>query len=133
MDYFSRCIDAAGIIRYSTGERHIAAFAGIQKEGPVDLLQLLTLLVIAGICGAIAQWIVGFSPGSMLVSIIVGVIGAYLGTVIANLLHIPDIVPSFVIGTLPFNILWAVLGSILLLLMLRALRDSGRTRLFSRR
>ena len=99
----------------------------------MDLLQLSTLLVIAGICGAIAQWIVGFSPGSMLVSIIVGVIGAYLGTVIANLLHIPDIVPSFMIGNVPFNILWAMLGSILLLLMLRALRDSGRTRLFSRR
>ena len=99
----------------------------------MDLLQLLTLLVIAGICGAIAQWIVGFSPGSMLVSIIVGVIGAYLGTVVANLLHIPDLIPSFAIGNLPFNILWAVLGSILLLLMLRALRDSGRTRFFPRR
>jgi len=99
----------------------------------VDLLQLLTLLVIAGICGALAQWIVAFSPGSMLVSIIVGVIGAYLGTVVANLLHIPDIIPSFTIGNLPFNILWAMLGSILLLLMLRALRDSGRTHFFSRR
>lgn len=99
----------------------------------MDLLQLLTLLVIAGICGAIAQWIVAFSPGSMLVSIIVGVIGAYLGTVLANLLHIPDIVPSFAIGNVPFNLLWAIIGSILLLLMLKALRDSGRTRLFSRR
>lgn len=99
----------------------------------MDLLQLLTLLVIAGICGALAQWIVAFSPGSMLVSIIVGVIGAYLGTVVANLLHIPDIIPSFTIGNLPFNILWAMLGSILLLLMLRALRDSGRTQFFSRR
>ena len=99
----------------------------------MDLLQLLTLLVIAGICGALAQWIVAFSPGSMLVSIIVGVIGAYLGTVVANLLHIPDIIPAFTIGNLPFNILWAMLGSILLLMMLRALRDSGRTRFFSRR
>jgi uncharacterized membrane protein YeaQ/YmgE (transglycosylase-associated protein family) len=99
----------------------------------VDLLQLLTLLVIAGICGAIAQWIVAFSPGSMLVSIIVGVIGAYLGTVIANLLRIPDIIPSFTIGTLPFNILWAILGSIVLLLLLKGLHDSGRIRFFGRR
>lgn len=99
----------------------------------MDLLQLLTLLVIAGICGALAQWIVAFSPGSMLVSIIVGVIGAYLGTVLANILRIPDLIPSFTIGNVPFNILWAMLGSILLLLLLKALRDSGRTRLFSRR
>ena len=99
----------------------------------MDLLQLLTLLVIAGICGAIAQWIVAFSPGSMLVSIIVGVIGAYLGTVIASILRIPDLIPSFTIGNVPFNILWAMLGSILLLLLLKALRGSGRTRLFARR
>lgn len=99
----------------------------------MDLLQLLTLLVIAGICGALAQWIVAFSPGSMLVSIIVGVIGAYLGTVIASILHIPDLIPSFTIGNVPFNILWAMLGSILLLLLLKALRDSGRTKLFARR
>jgi uncharacterized membrane protein YeaQ/YmgE (transglycosylase-associated protein family) len=103
------------------------------EEALVDLLQLLTLLAIAGICGAIAQWIVAFSPGSMLVSIIVGVIGAYLGTVIANLLHVPDLIPSFMIGTVPFNILWALIGSILLLLLLKALRNSGRTHIFARR
>ena len=99
----------------------------------MDLLQLLTLLVIAGICGAIAQWIVAFSPGSMLVSIIVGVIGAYLGTVLARILRIPDLLPSFLIGNLPFNVHWATLGSILLLLLLKVLRDSGRIRLFAKR
>ena len=99
----------------------------------MDLLQLSTLLVIAGICGAIAQWIVAFSPGSMLVSIIVGVIGAYLGTVIARLLYVPDIIPTFTIGNVPFNVLWALIGSILLLLLLKALRNSGRTRIFAHR
>lgn len=99
----------------------------------MDLLQLLTLLVIAGICGAIAQWIVAFSPGNLLVSIIVGVIGAYLGTLLANLLRIPDLVPPLIIGNLPFNLLWALLGSILLLYALKLLRNSGRSQLFVRR
>ncbi|MBK9941331.1 MAG: GlsB/YeaQ/YmgE family stress response membrane protein [Kouleothrix sp.] len=99
----------------------------------MDLLQLLTLLVIAGICGAIAQWIVAFSPGTLMVSIIVGVIGAYLGTALANLLRIPNIIPPLIIGTQPFNLLWALLGSILLLYVLKLLRNSGRTRLFARR
>ena len=98
----------------------------------MDLLQLLTLLVIAGICGAIAQWIVAFSPGSLMVSIIVGVIGAYLGTALANLLRIPNLLPPLIIGNLPFNLLWALLGSIALLYGLKLLRNSGRTRLFTR-
>ena len=92
----------------------------------MDLLQLLTLLVIAGICGAIAQWIIAFSPGNLLVSIIVGVIGAYLGTALANLLRIPNLVPPLVIGNQPFNLLWALLGSLLLLYLLKLLRNSGR-------
>ncbi|HNP85158.1 MAG: GlsB/YeaQ/YmgE family stress response membrane protein [Chloroflexi bacterium SZAS-1] len=100
----------------------------------MDLLQLLTLLVIAGICGAIAQWIVAFSPGSLLVSIIVGVIGAYLGTALANLAHIPNLpFTALIIGTLPFNLLWALLGSIVLLYVLKLLRNSGRVRLFTQR
>jgi uncharacterized membrane protein YeaQ/YmgE (transglycosylase-associated protein family) len=104
------------------------------KEVLVDLLQLLTLLVIAGICGAIAQWIVAFSPGSLLVSIIVGVIGAYLGTALANLAHIPNLpFTALIIGTLPFNLLWALLGSIVLLYVLKLLRNSGRVRLFTQR
>ncbi|KPV53547.1 hypothetical protein SE17_09035 [Kouleothrix aurantiaca] len=99
----------------------------------MDLLQLLTLLVIAGICGAIAQWIVAFSPGSLLVSIIVGVIGAYLGTALATLIGIPNILPALHIGTLSFNLLWAMLGSIALLYALKLLRNSGRVQLFNRR
>ncbi|HNP70158.1 MAG TPA: GlsB/YeaQ/YmgE family stress response membrane protein [Kouleothrix sp.] len=99
----------------------------------MDLLQLLTLLVIAGICGAIAQWIVAFSPGTLLVSIIVGVIGAYLGTVLANLLRIPNLIPPLLIGNQPFSLLWALLGSVALLYALKLLRNSGRSRLFARR
>ena len=38
----------------------------------MDLIQLLTLLIIAGICGSIAAWIVGYTPGGLLLSIIVG-------------------------------------------------------------
>lgn len=101
----------------------------------MDLLQLLTLLVIAGICGAIAQWIVAFSPGSLMVSIIVGVIGAYLGTALANLSRIAVLIPipPLVIGTMPFNIVWALLGSIALLYALKLLRNSGRMQIFNRR
>ena len=52
-------------------------FSVLDQENAMDPLQLLILLVIAGICGAVAELIVGFSPPGlhvMLVSIIIGVI-----------------------------------------------------------
>jgi len=98
----------------------------------VDLLQLSILLVIAGICAAIAQWVIGFSPGGFMVSIIVGVVGAYLGTSLASLLPIPPILPIH-IGTVSFDLLWAVCGSLLLLLLLYLVRYGSGLRLAARR
>jgi uncharacterized membrane protein YeaQ/YmgE (transglycosylase-associated protein family) len=98
----------------------------------VDLLQLSILLVIAGICAAIAQWVVGFSPGGFMISIIIGVVGAYLGTSLANLTPITPILPIRV-GTVSFDLLWAVLGSMLLLLVLYLIRYGRGPRLSTRR
>jgi uncharacterized membrane protein YeaQ/YmgE (transglycosylase-associated protein family) len=91
----------------------------------VDLLQLLILLIIAGLCGAIAEWIVGFSPGDLLVTIINGVVGAYVGSWVGSLIPI-DLPLRVAVGTISFNLIWAVLGSIVLLLLLRTLRGTGR-------
>lgn len=98
----------------------------------MDLLQLAILLVIAGICAAIAQWIVGFSPGGFSVSVILGVVGAYIGTSLASLLPIPPILPIHV-GTVSFDLLWAVCGSLLLLLLLYLVRYGSGPRLSTRR
>jgi uncharacterized membrane protein YeaQ/YmgE (transglycosylase-associated protein family) len=89
----------------------------------VDLLELLMLLVIVGICGAIAQWIVAV-PVTLPVTIIVGVVGAYLGTLIASLLRIPKLLPIG-IDTVDIDLVWAIVGSILLLLLLKAIYTSG--------
>jgi len=102
------------------------------KEATVDLLQILILLVIAGICAAIAQWIVGFSPGGFVISIILGVVGAYLGTSFASLLAIPPLLPIHV-GTYRFDLVWAVLGSLLLPLLLYLIRYGRGPRLSARR
>jgi uncharacterized membrane protein YeaQ/YmgE (transglycosylase-associated protein family) len=96
----------------------------------VDPIQLLILLALVGICGAIAEWIVGFNPGGLMITIIVGVIGAYLGGWFGSLLAFE--LPLFSlftveVGTTRFNLLWAVIGSIVLLLLLHFLRgDPGR-------
>jgi uncharacterized membrane protein YeaQ/YmgE (transglycosylase-associated protein family) len=88
----------------------------------MPLLELLILLVIAGLAGAIAEFLIGFSPGGMLFSVIVGVIGAYIGNWLANLLGVPSIVP-ITVGSRTIDILWSTLGSILLVGLLSLLRS----------
>ncbi len=98
----------------------------------MGLLELLILLVIAGICGVIAEWIVGFSPGGFIVSIVVGLIGAYLGSWLAGVLGLPPVLSvqqlglSSNIGLLNFDIVWSILGAILLLLIISLVRGTGR-------
>ena len=55
----------------------------------MTITQLLILLLIAGICGALGQAIGGYSHGGCLVSIALGFIGALLGTWLARALGSP--------------------------------------------
>lgn len=50
----------------------------------MTILELLLLLLVAGICGAIGQAIVGYSRGGCLVAIALGFIGALVGSWIAR-------------------------------------------------
>lgn len=100
----------------------------------MDFIQLMTVLIIVGICGSIAAWIVGYAPGGLLLSMIVGVIGAYLGGWFNSLL--PFQIPllsrlDIEVGTTRFNLIWAIIGSVVLLLLLNALRRGERRPIFS--
>jgi uncharacterized membrane protein YeaQ/YmgE (transglycosylase-associated protein family) len=87
---------------------------------------LLILLVIAGICGAIGRAIAGGTPGGVLVSIAVGFVGALLGTFLANLLHLPELM-VVTIDRHPFPILWSIIGAAVFVALIHLL--SGRSRL----
>ena len=78
----------------------------------MSLLDLLILLVIAGICGSIGQSLVGYSHGGCIVSIAVGFIGALLGEWLARKLSLPEF---FVvnIGGSNFPVVWSILGSVI--------------------
>jgi uncharacterized membrane protein YeaQ/YmgE (transglycosylase-associated protein family) len=78
----------------------------------MDLIDLLVLLLVAGICGAIGQAITGFSRGGCLVSIALGFIGALIGMMIARKLGLPEPFP-LKIGTMPFPVIWSIIGSAL--------------------
>ncbi len=81
------------------------------------IVEFLVLLLVAGICGALAQSIAGYSRGGCLVSIALGFIGALLGTWLARLLGLPELL-TLAIGDQGFPIIWSVIGAALFVALL---------------
>lgn len=78
----------------------------------MSLTTLLLYLVVAAICGAIGKALAGGARGGLLVSIVLGFIGAMLGPWVAGKLGLPE--PFMVnIGGTPFPVLWSILGAAL--------------------
>jgi len=78
----------------------------------ITLPQILLLIVIAAVCGAIGKAIAGSARGGLIVSIALGFIGALLGPWLAGRLKLPE--PFMVvIGGHPFPVLWSIIGSAL--------------------
>ncbi len=87
----------------------------------LTLTECLILLVVAGICGALGQAIVGFRRGGILVAVALGFIGALLGTWIARVLDLP-LWFALQVGDAPaFPILWAILGAALFVALIALL------------
>jgi uncharacterized membrane protein YeaQ/YmgE (transglycosylase-associated protein family) len=60
----------------------------------MTLIDFLLLAVVAAICGAIAQSLVGYSVGGCLVSAFVGYVGALIGVWVARQFGHPPDYPS---------------------------------------
>ncbi|MEX0648796.1 MAG: GlsB/YeaQ/YmgE family stress response membrane protein [Balneolaceae bacterium] len=78
----------------------------------MTILEFILLLIIAGICGAIGQSIAGYSRGGCLVSIVVGFIGALLGSWLSVQLGLPELF-NIQIGGNSFPIIWSIIGSVI--------------------
>lgn len=78
----------------------------------MTVIDFLLLLLIAGICGSLAQAMVGYSHGGCLVAIVLGFIGALLGSWLARALHLPE--PLMVqVGGRDFPVVWSIVGAAL--------------------
>lgn len=77
----------------------------------MTLLEIILLLIIAGISGSIGQALTGFSRGGCILSIAVGFIGALIGTWIAQKMDLPEIL-VINIGEVTFPVVWAILGAV---------------------
>ena len=82
----------------------------------MTIIQLLLLLVVAAICGAIGQALAGYSLGGCLISAVVGFVGAFIGLWLARELRLPEVLTIHVGGE-AFPIVWSIVGSAILALI----------------
>lgn len=78
----------------------------------MTLLEFFLLLFIAGICGSIGQAIAGYSRGGCVVSIVVGFIGALLGSWMSEQMGLPELF-NVTVGGNQFPIIWSIIGSVI--------------------
>ncbi len=91
----------------------------------MTLIDLLLLLLIAGVCGSIGQAIGGFTRGGCLVSIALGFVGALIGMWIARQAGMPELLPVR-IGGQTFPVIWAIIGSALFVAVIGLISRSRR-------
>lgn len=78
----------------------------------MSFLEFVILLLVAGVCGGIAQALVGYSRGGCLVAVALGFIGSLIGTWLARTLNLPELF-TLTVGGQPFPIVWSILGGAL--------------------
>lgn len=93
---------------------------------------IIILLIIGLIAGAVARLVVpGRDPIGLLGTIILGVVGSFVGGFVANLVEYHTLTVSQFHFT---GILWSIVGAIILLVLLRVARlEPGRGRSLRRR
>ncbi len=94
----------------------------------MTLVDLIVLLVVAGVAGAIGQTLAGYSGGGCLFSIAIGFLGAYIGTWLARQFGFPPVFTVSFNGE-TFPLFWAIIGAALLVLIVGTI-GRGRRRRF---
>jgi uncharacterized membrane protein YeaQ/YmgE (transglycosylase-associated protein family) len=76
------------------------------------LWDFIVLLIVAGICGFLASQIMGAKRLNLVVLIVLGFVGAFVGRWLAGMFHLP-LLWEVSIGGHPFPVIWALIGSML--------------------
>ena len=79
--------------------------------GYMNSTEFLLALLVAVICGTIAQWTSGYSNGGWVVNLIIGSLGALAGVVVSRLLNAPVIYDLIISGS-RFPIIYCVVGAV---------------------
>jgi uncharacterized membrane protein YeaQ/YmgE (transglycosylase-associated protein family) len=78
----------------------------------MSVWEFLFLLLVAFVCGGLAQAITGYSRGGCLVSIAIGFIGALLGMWLQKLTGAPDLL-TIQFDETRFPVVWSLIGAVL--------------------
>ncbi len=73
---------------------------------------LIVLIVIAAVCGAVGRALAGGARGGLIVSTVLGFIGALIGPWIAAQLRLSEPLVIQISGH-PFPVLWSIIGAAL--------------------
>jgi uncharacterized membrane protein YeaQ/YmgE (transglycosylase-associated protein family) len=85
--------------------------------------ELVVLILIAAVCGAVGKALAGGGPGGLIASVALGFIGALLGPWVAHQLRLGEPLVLHVSGQ-PFPIVWSIIGAALFVGLLHLM--SGR-------
>jgi uncharacterized membrane protein YeaQ/YmgE (transglycosylase-associated protein family) len=90
----------------------------------ISLPELLLLLLIAAICGAIGKAIAGSSRGGLIVSIVLGFIGTLFGPWMARQFGLSE--PFMInIGGHPYPVLWSIIGAAVFVAIIHLISRRG--------
>ena len=92
-----------------------------------SLVEILVWLVVAAICGSIGSAIVGYSPGGLLASIGVGLVGAFIGSWLARTFGLPELL-TLTFGDVRVELIWTIVGAVILVAVVALFRRSGGRR-----
>jgi len=84
----------------------------------------LLFLLVGAICGAIAEFIVGWSSGGFIAAAVVGILGAFIGGWFAPRLGLPSLLAVRIEGH-GIEVFWSILGAVALLLLLSVFRRTS--------
>ena len=88
----------------------------------LSLTQIVVWLVIALICGAVAQALLGYSHIGLLSATALGLLGALVGTWLASALRLPKMLIVSIFGV-QAELLWCTVGAILVIALTQTLRS----------
>ncbi len=76
----------------------------------MTLTGLVVLLIVAGVCGSLGSAIAGHSHVGCLGSIVLGFVGAWIGTWIARAFRLPHML-IWHVGGEAFPVVWSIVGA----------------------
>ncbi len=79
----------------------------------MTFIELIVLIIIAAVAGAVGQSLGGYKSRGFLTAAVLGFIGALLGSWLAENLGLPNLI-EITIGGIQFPLVWSIVGAAIL-------------------